>query len=138
MRNTIVLLALGCAGAAFAGTADELQQIEEQRREAIRAKDFATLARIYAPGFVAVAGNGQFVDRDRLFAVFAQTDPAIVFTTDEVRVVERGDSAVFFGRLVARRADGTLVSAGRFSHVFVRDGRGWVCIAGQSTPLANP
>ena len=116
----------------------ELTQIETQRRDAIKAGDFATLERIYAPEFVAVAGNGQIVDRARLFAIFKQTDPSVVFTTDEIRVQARGNTAVFLGRLVARSANGALLFQSRFSHVFVRDGARWVCIAGQSTPIAAP
>ena len=35
-------------------------------------------------------------------------------------------------------ASGALVFQSRFSHVFVREGERWVCIAGQSTPIASP
>lgn len=136
-------VALAClpllAALAHAGTDDDLRRIEAQRRQAIQAKDFAALGRIYAPGFLAVAGNGQLIDREQLFRVFAQTDPALVFDTDEIRVLDQGDTAVFFGRLTARTAAGKPVFASRFSHVFMRqaDGR-WLCISGQSTPLPSP
>lgn len=115
----------------------ELIRIEALRREAIIAGDFGTLERIYAPDFVAVAGNGQVIDRTRLFAVFRQTDPSLVFSTDEVKVQARGSTAVFFGRLVARSRSGTVVFQSRFSHVFIHDAGRWVCIAGQSTPIAS-
>jgi ketosteroid isomerase-like protein len=115
----------------------ELTAIESQRREAIRQHDFPTLERIYSPAFMAIAGNGQVIDRARLFAVFRQTDPSLVFSTDEVRVQAAGATAVFFGRLVARNAAGATVAQSRFSHVFVREGGRWVCIAGQSTPIAS-
>jgi ketosteroid isomerase-like protein len=115
----------------------ELTSIEAVRREAIKAADFATLERIYAPEFVAIAGNGQVIDRARLFAVFKQTDPSLVFSTDEVQVHSSGNTAVFIGRLVARSNAGALVFQSRFSHVFVREGGRWLCIAGQSTPIAS-
>jgi ketosteroid isomerase-like protein len=120
---------------ARAGVEDELRAIEEQRREAIRAKDFVRLAQIYAPSFRAVAGNGQIIDREQLFRLFASTDTSLQFKTDEVQVVQQGDTAVFFGRLLAHTGDGKPAFASRFSHVFVRQGGQWVCIAGQSTPV---
>lgn len=120
---------------ALADTESELTTLEEQRREAIRAKDFASLSRIYAPTFVAVAGNGQLIDRDQLFKVFAATDPTLSFKTDEIRVLAEGDTAVFFGRLSAYTPEGKVAFASRFSHVFVKQAGRWVCIAGQSTPL---
>jgi len=134
--RALLALLLACTGVpAQASVEDELRALEEQRREAIRAKDFARLAQIYAPTFRAVAGNGQVIDREQLFRVFANTDAALSFKTDEVQVVQQGDTAVFVGRLLAHGGDGKLAFASRFSHVFVRQGGQWVCIAGQSTPL---
>jgi uncharacterized protein (TIGR02246 family) len=139
MKRRLALLLALLAPLAHAGTEDELRRLEEQRRQAIQAKDFAALGRIYAPDFLAIAGSGQLIDREQLFRVFAQTDPALSFDTDEVRVLDQGGTAVFFGRLMARTAAGKPVFASRFSHVFVRqaDGR-WLCVAGQSTPLPSP
>jgi ketosteroid isomerase-like protein len=119
-----------------ASTESDLKDLEEQRREAIRTKDFATLSRIYAPGFLAVGGNGQVIDREQLFKLFSGTDPSLSFKTDEIRVLDQGDTAVFFGRLRAFAADGKALFATRFSHTFVKQGGKWVCIAGQSTPIA--
>ncbi|HEV8688843.1 MAG TPA: nuclear transport factor 2 family protein, partial [Ideonella sp.] len=135
MRSLLPLLFAGlllASARAEAGTADELNTLEEQRRDAIAQHDFARLASIYAPEFVAVAGNGQLIDREQLFRIFGQGDPTLRFTTDQVRIVEQGGTAVFIGRLVARTPAGTLAFASRFSHVFVRRGDAWVCIAGQS------
>jgi ketosteroid isomerase-like protein len=131
----LVLLSCGFARAAFADTDSELRAIEESRRAAIGARDFTALEKIYSPDFVAVAGNGQLVDRATLFRVFGQADPSISFTTDEIRIVVDGDTAVFFGRLTGRTADGKTAFASRFSHVFVHRKGAWICIAGQSTPL---
>jgi ketosteroid isomerase-like protein len=131
----LFLLALGYATGAAAAVVDELRAIEDARRDAIKRHDFDALARIYAPGFVAVAGNGEVIDRARLFSVFRQTDPALTFTTDEIRVLEFGTTAVFLGRLTARNAAGDVVASSRFSHTFVRDDGQWRCVYGQSTPL---
>jgi hypothetical protein len=54
-----------------------------------------------------------------------------------VRVVVHGESAVFYGRLVAATSAGATLFATRFSHVFVRRGGAWVCVAGQSTPIVK-
>jgi ketosteroid isomerase-like protein len=130
-----LLLFISLCMPARAGVEEELRAIEDQRREAIRTKDFARLSQIYAPSFRAVAGNGQVIDREQLFRMFAGTDASLTFKTDEVQVVQQGDAAVFIGRLLAHTGDGKLAFASRFSHVFVRQGGQWVCIAGQSTPV---
>lgn len=129
----LMLLALPLIALADANT--DLRGIEEARRAAIKAKDFTTLEKIYAPEFLAVAGNGQVIDRATLFNVFGKTDPSISFTTDDIRVLDSGNTAVFFGRLTGRTPDGHVAFASRFTHVFVRRKGGWICISGQSTPL---
>jgi ketosteroid isomerase-like protein len=126
--------------AAFAdgpGGQKELIALEGTRREAIRRHDFTRLEQIYDPAFVAVAGNGQIIDRAQLFAVFRQADPAITYATSEPQVHVSGPTAVFIGRLIARSASGDTLSDARFSHVFVKRGREWRCIAGQSTPVTG-
>lgn len=130
-----LFLALCCTGTAKASPEDDLLRLEEQRRQAIKEQDFTTLASIYAPEFVGVTGAGQVVSREQLFRVFGQADPKLKFTTDEVRVVLHGSTAIFFGRLVGATESGTTLFTSRFSHVFVKRGEAWVCVAGQSTPL---
>src|SRR5690348_3921306 len=88
--------------AARADANADLRALEETRRAAIKAKDFATLEKIYAPEFLAVAGNGQIIDRATLFKVFGNADPTITFATDEIRVLESGDTAVFLDRKSTR------------------------------------
>jgi ketosteroid isomerase-like protein len=121
--------------ASAANVAAELRAVEEVRREAIKRQDFDTLSRIYAPGFVAIAGNGDVIDRARLFDAFRRTDPALTFQTDEIHVLEQAGFAVFYGRLTARNRAGAVVFAARFSHTFVRKDGQWLCVYGQSTPL---
>ncbi len=136
----LVTLSTGMAGAAAdpAQAQKELLALEGTRREAIRRHDFARLEQIYAPEFVAVAGNGQIIDRAQLFAVFRRADPTITYATSEAQVHVSGETAVFIGRLTARSAAGDTLSDARFSHVFIRRGKEWRCIAGQSTPVARP
>ncbi|MGM9485924.1 nuclear transport factor 2 family protein [Ideonella sp. YS5] len=134
-----LLAALSAAQPARAATAEEeLIALEDQRREAIRIKDHASLGRIYAPEFMAVAGNGQLIDRTALFRLFDQGGSALKFETDEIRIQLHGDTAVFFGRLTGRTPTGELATVSRFSHVFIRREGRWMCVAGQSTPIAAP
>jgi ketosteroid isomerase-like protein len=113
----------------------QLRNIEEKRREAIKQGDLKTLGEIYADDFTAIAGNGSVIDREQLFAVFKRNDPSVVFTTDEISVRVFGKTAIFSGRLTGRTVAGETVSAGRFTHFFVRRKGRWVCVHGQSTPL---
>jgi ketosteroid isomerase-like protein len=122
---------------ALASPEGDLRRLEEQRRQAIKEQDFATLGLIYAPEFVEVTGAGQIVDRAQLFRVFAQTDGKFKFTTDEIRVVLHADTAIYVGRLVGVTETGTAAFTSRFSHVFVKRGRTWVCVSGQSTPMPS-
>ncbi|WP_374565889.1 nuclear transport factor 2 family protein [Ideonella sp.] len=124
--------------AAAATTEEELRAVEDQRQEAIRIQDFATLGRIYAPEFVAVDGSGQVIDRSQLFQVFAKGGSAQKFSTDEIRVLDLGETAVFIGRLVARAPTGVITYSARFSHVFVRRDGHWLCVSGQSTTIPEP
>lgn len=139
----MVLLAIGAAvslaGAAEAPVAvqKELIALEGTRREAIRRHDFTRLEQIYDPAFVAVAGNGRIIDRAQLFAVFRQADPTVTYTTTEAQVHMTGSTVIFIGRLTARSAQGDTLSDARFSHVFIKQGKDWRCIAGQSTPVVR-
>ena len=134
-----VIAAAMLAGPVRAASAEEeLTALEDQRRDAIRVKDFAMLGRIYAPEFTAVAGNGELIDRPTLFRLFDQGGSALKFETDEIRVQQHGDTAIFFGRLTGRTPTGETATVSRFSHVFIRREGRWVCVAGQSTPVAAP
>jgi ketosteroid isomerase-like protein len=121
-----------------ATTEEVLRAVEDQRREAIRIQDFGTLGRIYAPEFVAVSGNGQVIDRTQLFQMFAKGSSAQKFSTDEIKVLDLGETAIFIGRLVARAPTGDITFTTRFSHVFVKRDGVWWCVSGQSTPIAEP
>jgi ketosteroid isomerase-like protein len=137
MRRTAVFaMLLSVSTAAAATTEDDLRALEETRREAIARQDFDVLRRIYAPDFVAIAGNGTVIDRDRLFGLFRAVDRSLAFSVDDIRVIDLGDTALFLGRLVARSGDRT-VSSARFSHTFVRKDGQWQCVFGQSTPAQS-
>lgn len=115
----------------------ELRAIEETRRQAIKNGDEKTLNSIYADDFTAIAGNGTVINKQQLMAVFRRNDPSTNFTTDEITIRIFGSTALFTGRLTGRKTNGEVVSSSRFSHLFVKRGRKWQCVAGQSTPAAQ-
>ena len=116
---------------------EALKRIEEVRRNAIKQGDMKTLDGIYADDFVAIAGNGQEITKQQLMEVFKRNNPQVEFTTDEIKVRILGTTAIFTGRLTGRTADGAVVSASRFTHIFVRRKSTWQCVAGQSTVIAK-
>jgi len=135
LRSLLLAILLAAPAVAAATTEDDLLAIEESRRGAIARQDFDALRRIYAPEFVAIAGNGAVIDRERLFGLFRAVDRSLDFSVDEIRVIDLGDTALFLGRLVAR-SGGKAVSSARFSHTFVRKNGQWQCVFGQSTPIS--
>lgn len=134
-----LLAALAWPLAAHCATTEEiLRAVEDQRREAIRIQDWNILGRIYAPEFVGVTANGQVIDRTQLFQIFAKGSSAQKFSTDEIKVLDLGETAIFYGRLVARAPTGAITYSTRFSHVFVKRDSVWWCVSGQSTPIVEP
>jgi ketosteroid isomerase-like protein len=113
----------------------ELRKIEELRRQAIKQGDMKTLDAIYADDFTAIAGNGQEINKQKLLEVFKRNDPRVEFTTDEIKVRVFGTTAIFTGRLTGKTKDGEVISASRFSHLFVKRKGKWECVAGQSTAI---
>lgn len=114
-----------------------LLAIEATRRAAIAAKDFSTLATIYADDFRGIIGNGEIADRAFLFEVFRNDDPSLTFTTDELTVRQFGDAAIVTGRLTAMKGE-AIAFQQRFSHFFaLRSGR-WQIVAAEGTPVRAP
>lgn len=134
-----MLVALALPMAARAATTEEvLRAVEDQRREALRIQDWNILGRIYAPEFVGVTANGEVINRTQLFQSFAKGNSAQKFSTEEIKVLDLGETAIFFGRLVARAPTGAVTYSTRFSHVFVKRDSVWWCVSGQSTSIAEP
>lgn len=133
--TALAMIAMGIARAAFADTDAELRAIEVTRRAAIKAQDFTALEKIYAPSFIAATGKGVMLDRATLFEALRHNDPSLSYEIDQVRIVNEGDTAVFFARLTGSAPDGKVAFTSRYSHVYVRRNGAWICIAAQSTPL---
>jgi ketosteroid isomerase-like protein len=130
-------MAFAQPGKPQAKVEEELKRIEEVRREAIKQGDMKTLDGIYADDFAGIVGNGQEITKRQLMEVFQRTNPQVVFTTDEIKVRVLGTTAIFTGRLTGKTADGAIVSASRFTHIFARRKGKWQCVAGQTTLIAR-
>jgi ketosteroid isomerase-like protein len=115
----------------------ELRQIEEARSQAIKQGDMKTLDRIYTDDFSGIIGNARVLDKAQLFELFKATDPRLVFAVDELRVRVYTAAAVMTGRLTAKKPDGAVLSASRFTHFFVKQHGEWRIVAGQSTLIPN-
>lgn len=112
----------------------ELRQIEADRSKAIKAKDIATLDRIYAEDFSGVAASGRVVNKSQLFEVFKNTDPRLTFTVSELNVRVFRETAVVTGRLTATIETRPL-NISRFMHVYVKRRGRWQFVAGQATNI---
>ena len=140
-----ILAALLLALASLSGAPDpllaEMSALEARRGAAIRAGDFETLARLYAPGFQGRTATGEAVDRDALFAIFRRNLGAPVIAESRV------DRAVRIDRLVLVSGTLLLYEAGTrrrlggstFMHYFYpREGGGWEMLRGVALPFPSP
>ena len=135
MKRLALALFLLLAFRGYAQTNDAaLLELEAKRRDAIAAKDFATLETIYAADFRGIFGTGVAIDRAGLFNVFRGDRAEIAFHTDELTVRRFGETAIVTGRLTGRIKNET-VTQQRFSHWYAwRNGR-WEMFGAQGTPV---
>jgi ketosteroid isomerase-like protein len=115
----------------------QLRELEKLRSQAIKQGDMSALNEIYADDFSGIVGSGQIINKAELLEVFKRTDPRLIFNTDEIKLRVFGSTAIFTGRLTGKTAEGEIIFASRFTHVFVKRGARWQCVAGQSTAIAK-
>jgi acetyl esterase/lipase/ketosteroid isomerase-like protein len=111
-----------------------LLNIEQQRRDAIAAKNFAKLEAIYAPDFSAIFGSGVRFDRAALFDIFRNDDATLRFSTDDLQVRDLGEVALVTGRLTGRKGT-EIVTQQRFTHIYQRRAGAWEIVAAEGTPV---
>lgn len=126
-------LALLAAPALADAEGDALIALERQRSAAIAAHDMAFLDKLYSDDFRGVTATGFQVDKATLMKVFGRDDPNTKFTLDQLETRIVGDTALLWGRLTGRNAQGEILSQSRYIHVYVRRGGNWLLIAGQGT-----
>lgn len=135
MKRLAIVLLLLFAMRGYAQTSDAaLLELEAKRRDAIAAKDFATLETIYAADFRGIFGTGVNMDRAGLFDVFRGDRAEIAFHTDELTVRRFGETAIVTGRLTGRMK-GEIVTQQRFSHWYVWRNKRWEMFGAQGTPV---
>lgn len=132
--TTVIGRSTNQAGKSLSRSEIELRQIEADRSKAIKAKDIATLDRIYAEDFSGVAASGRVVNKDQIFEVFKNTDPRLTFTVSEIDVRVFRETAVVTGRLIAT-LESRALNVSRFMHVYVKRRGRWQFVAGQATNI---
>ena len=119
---------------------DALIQLERDWNEAFRRNDVAFVENVLAEEYIATYGDGTRVDRAQELEMVATVSQQIESSrVDDFTVNLYGDTAVvWFTQYLVGRSDGqTLELTHRYMDVFVwRDGR-WLCVASQSTRVAD-
>ena len=119
---------------------DALIQLEREWDEAFLRKDVAFVENVLAEEYMATYGDGTRVDRAQELEMVATVSQQIESSrVDDFTVNLYGDTAVvwFTQHLVGPSHGRTLELTHRYMDVFVwRDGR-WLCVASQSTRVAD-
>ena len=114
----------------------EFAEIERLRSEALRANDASALEQIYAADFIGITAAGRRLTRDVMVANVRGRGPQTTrFAAEELEARLVDGLALVTGRILGRDA-GSIVSDGRFMHVYRRHNGGWQIIAAQATPIA--
>lgn len=116
----------------------ELMALEQARESAVARRDLAALAQIYSEDFHGIAADGQVLNRDQLFERVKRGDRSVKYSIEDVNIRFLGSVALFTGARVGHAGKNRIAGAERFTHVFVRRGERWVCVAAQATSLPNP
>jgi len=119
---------------------EALIQLEREWDEAFLRKDVAFVENVLAEEYIATYGDGTRVDRAQELEMVATVSQQIESSrVDDFTVNLYGDTAVvWFTQYLVGPSDGqTLELTHRYMDVFVwRDGR-WLCVASQSTRVAD-
>jgi ketosteroid isomerase-like protein len=122
-------------------THTEIRKLGEQWAEAERNADTDTLDDLAAAGFRLVGPFGFVLDKAQWLARYqtgALHTSSLIW--DQVDVREYGDTAVAIGRHTqqatyqGQKADGQF----RATHVFTREGGGWMLVSQHLSPAAPP
>ncbi len=133
-----VVLAAFIPGSALADNADQIEQLEQQRSQAIVAGDIGTLDALYANEFFYNRAGGDSLSKAAYFAFLASGDVKVRRAArEEVTIRVYGDTAVVTGIQhidVNLKGQDTKLSL-RYLHVWVNGPAGWKLVARQATNL---
>ena len=108
---------------------------------ALTTANLDALEKLRAPDFILVdVMRGGVIPRDMLLIALASRQVSFdVIEPADVRVREYGDTAVINGRTTMMlTAGGDAVQLkSRYTHVYIRQGEGWVFVSAQGTPIAE-
>ena len=123
---------------ATADTADDIEQMEEQRIQAILDVDMPTLYAIYAHDFFYNLAAGNSLTRSEYLPMYASGELKVNISMGEGRDIRvYGDTAVVTGVV---HVNATIKGENRNLHlrylnVWVKRAEGWVLVARQATNL---
>jgi ketosteroid isomerase-like protein len=123
---------------AIADTANEIEQIEQQRIQAILDADMPTLYAIYAHDFFYNRAAGDSLTRSEYLPMYASGDLKVNMSMGEGREIRvYGDTAVVTGIV---HVNATIKGENknlhlRYLNVWVKRADGWVLVARQATNL---
>ena len=116
------------------GTAD-LELLRELNRgfiRSVRTSDVGWFDRHLAEDFLNSNGDGTLVDRAAFLRQIAPPCPVTSLDAEDVRIRILGDTAIIHGRTTYAKSNGQ-AAAGRYTDVWVRRGKRWVCVSGDVT-----
>lgn len=140
MTAVCVASVAGAQSRSIQSDRDTLIQLERDWHEAFLRNDVAFVENVLAKEYTATYGDGTRVDRAQELEMVATVNLRIDSSrVDDFTVNLYGDTAVvsFTQHLVGPSRGQTLELTHRYMDVFVwRDGR-WLCVASQSTKVAD-
>ncbi|HLG89353.1 MAG TPA: nuclear transport factor 2 family protein [Alphaproteobacteria bacterium] len=119
--------------------AAEILRLDEQRRAALIAGDFATLDRLLADDLVHVHGTGLPDGKAHYFRDLRESFEFVAITRGETRVRLHGEAAIVTGPMIHKvrlKADGKLVEMAAYgTQIWERRSDGWRLVFYQATPV---
>ena len=140
LTTALFLLAAQASSVAPQPLLVEMQRVEASRNAAIKAGDFTTLGKIYAPSFHGIAASGEWVDRETLFGVFKRNVGGDFVAESVVSSAKTVGGVVFAeGRLKLYSGDHRqLISDSVYLHIYRRRAGNWEMVEGASAPVRPP
>lgn len=134
-----IMLAAFVPGSGFADdNADQIEQLEQQRSQAIVAGDIGSLDALYANEFFYNRAGGDSLSKAAYFAFLGSGDVKVRRAArEEVTIRVYGDTAVVTGIQhidVTLKGQDTKLNL-RYLHVWVNGPGGWKLVARQATNL---
>jgi len=146
LLSGVVLLTLGLATPPPAPDAAELTRLLKEFLAGASRNDVAAHERFWADDLVYTGSGGRRRSKAEVLADVRATpspragDPTTVFTAEDIRIRQYGDSAVVAFRLVGTTTKAGVVEVAHYLNTgtFVKRNRLWQVVAWQATRMAAP